>query len=931
MAYSKQMLKQLVGRMRSTAIEGVEREALAAVDFFKAVIELERMKTSDALDGNYFDYDQVEHYDDYTLLVDVVCNQLFNWKFRENLDSTQTKFPKDLCAGICVYVGDKMYRLLSTVIDYDDYKDIDIDSELLPLKYGYLEVDSDEAERLNLTSEEIDAINDGIAADPSRQGVEAVLKQYVAPDASLGEGVFLTLTSKSALLSQIYAELNSARLAEALKTNSLFLDFLTGTAIDNEMASVAEEELIQITALDEHQLSAVASAINSRVSVITGPPGTGKTQVIENILANALLQGKRVLVASKNNKAVDNVKDRFDAIDPSGYLLRFGSKSVIAQQTSTEIRRIQTEITSNQFDASAFSAAKRQYDDDVAKIRAAKRILCRADALQRSLVALTDDLAHHTAALAQIESNLKASLTQIDAQFSDVTSLAGLSLEQLHQHLSALRKLINYITAQLTGTFGFWHNWFSKKKYAAQLLAVVEDMPYQVKEIVQQRGLADSVAQLCDFSAMQAYEQAVEDILTRAVSYIKNCDTARQNASRAKADAEAAINRLTTDCETRQRELDRLQAVDVPQARCDITACRTRIVDHSSELLSLFIEFQKHKPEAKSIISKYLEYIPNNIPWRSGEYQLFTNHAARFFDIFRLSAVTSLSARNAFPLASEFFDMVIIDEASQCDIASALPLMMRTKQLVVIGDPMQLRHITPVKVEEETEIKQALKLRNTPHLKYVEASLWDYCRTFIGSATRGLAAPVVLRNHYRCHPQIIGYSNRMFYRRQLGGELEVKTDLTRLKGPSCGIVVVDVQGTQKAPDININEAEARKAVEIAVSLAEEDSKITIGIVTPFRHQAEYIHSLIPAKLVARINADTVHRYQGDEKDAMIYTTVVTDNSPGGKIRWIDRNVPNLVNVAVTRARSVLYVVCNKHYIMSHSSASLPLGQLIRYQ
>ena len=61
--------------------------------------------------------------------------------------------------------------------------------------------------------------------------------------------------------------------------------------------------------MDNSQRRAVCSALNQKVSVVTGPPGTGKTQMIVNLIANALLFGKKVLVASKNNKAVDNVKE----------------------------------------------------------------------------------------------------------------------------------------------------------------------------------------------------------------------------------------------------------------------------------------------------------------------------------------------------------------------------------------------------------------------------------------------------------------------------------------------------------------------------------------------------------------------------------------------------------------------------------------------
>ena len=63
---------------------------------------------------------------------------------------------------------------------------------------------------------------------------------------------------------------------------------------------------------------------------------------------------------------------------------------------------------------------------------------------------------------------------------------------------------------------------------------------------------------------------------------------------------------------------------------------------------------------------------------------------------------------------------------------------------------------------------------------------------------------------------------------------------------------------------------------------------------------------------------------------MIYSLVVTNNSPDSKIRWIDYKVPNLVNVAVTRAKHLLVIVGNKTYIRNHSRTNLPLGHLVAY-
>ena len=80
-------------------------------------------------------------------------------------------------------------------------------------------------------------------------------------------------------------------------------------------------------------------------------------------------------------------------------------------------------------------------------------------------------------------------------------------------------------------------------------------------------------------------------------------------------------------------------------------------------------------------------------------------------------AVTSLSARRL-PLAPATYDLLVIDEASQCDIASALPLLVRAKRAVIIGDPQQLRHIS--RMSESEDLRALREHGLADHL------LWSY-------------------------------------------------------------------------------------------------------------------------------------------------------------------------------------------------------------
>src|SRR5690606_6537993 len=73
---------------------------------------------------------------------------------------------------------------------------------------------------------------------------------------------------------------------------------------------VPGQGLIYPFGVNESQLAAVEQAFRAQVSVIEGPPGTGKTETILNILANILLRGQTVAVLSNNNAAVENIYEK---------------------------------------------------------------------------------------------------------------------------------------------------------------------------------------------------------------------------------------------------------------------------------------------------------------------------------------------------------------------------------------------------------------------------------------------------------------------------------------------------------------------------------------------------------------------------------------------------------------------------------------------
>ena len=126
---------------------------------------------------------------------------------------------------------------------------------------------------------------------------------------------------------------------------------------------------------------------------------------------------------------------------------------------------------------------------------------------------------------------------------------------------------------------------------------------------------------------------------------------------------------------------------------------------------------------------------------------------------------TNLSAKNSIPLKENIFDLLVIDEASQCDIASALPLFYRTKQVVIICDTKQLKHISTLIESEDRKLFQKNKI---PELyldySYSKNSLYNITERIIKNKNK---SPILLNKHYRSHEDIIGFSNKYFYNEKL--------------------------------------------------------------------------------------------------------------------------------------------------------------------
>lgn len=268
------------------------------------------------------------------------------------------------------------------------------------------------------------------------------------------------------------------------------------------------------------------------------------------------------------------------------------------------------------------------------------------------------------------------------------------------------------------------------------------------------------------------------------------------------------------------------------------------------------------------------------------------------------------------PLQAEVFDLVIVDEASQLAVAPVLPALQRAKRAVIVGDSQQLRHVSFVSQRQQQELLLRQRLPLTfPAADYRNTSMLDMAlaQRDAGRSWSGLD------EHFRCHPQLIEFSNRQFYQ----SALKIMTARPHLTADA--IRIQRVNGVRDHNGVNQMEAEAAIA-QLQLWLRDGVAGDTFAVISPFRAQADYISQRILAVFtLAQINqfqlrADTPYGFQGDERTAMVISFAV-DAQSARAASYLNKH--DVFNVAITRAQQRMVV------LTSVNESELPPDNLLR--
>lgn len=249
----------------------------------------------------------------------------------------------------------------------------------------------------------------------------------------------------------------------------------------------------------------------------------------------------------------------------------------------------------------------------------------------------------------------------------------------------------------------------------------------------------------------------------------------------------------------------------------------------------------------------------------------------------------------------EFFDVVIVDEASQCDLKSLLVLF-RAKKVIIVGDDQQISPSAVGISKEQMNTLIKAHLRSFPHASMMEmqTSLYDITQVVFNSR-----ANIMLKEHFRCVPEIIQFSNQLCYNGNIQ-PLRNPPDSLRLHPTLQNIFV---KGGYREERRQVNKPEAETICEKVRELVADPCYAgkTIGVISlTGSEQAKYILDLIDQYISPQkqeeiaFHAGDSYAFQGDERDVIILSMVV---GQGRRFTSISSDTfLQRYNVAMSRAK-----------------------------
>lgn len=571
------------------------------------------------------------------------------------------------------------------------------------------------------------------------------------------------------------------------------------------------------------QKTALKNALSSPISIIEGPPGTGKTQTILNLILNLVcVHKKSVGIASFNNAAVENVKEKLIARG-FGFLTADLGRKDKQRAFFQSLPKV---------DISDWN-----YKEVVGALKERSELL---DKKIDWLFQIDNERAQLLHKLSQYR--------QEQQYFEQYLSTKSLNPKVL---LPIKPRSSSYLMKFLS-EWQFARRWDRHTGFFFRLKLLFKYGIFRLS------SLLNNEEEIILGLKRKFYSLKVEEIENR----LEECD------------AELEREKFSELLDNYKEDSEKI--------------CRQLIYEAMSGQNRL--AFDENSYKRKENFENFIKCYP---------VVLSTNH----------------SILNSIP-NGYLLDYAIIDEASQVDLLTACLVFSCCKNVIVVGDSKQL---PPVLEKAAKKVFEAKSL----------AKEYDYCQHSLMSSLKAVYGnkipTVLLREHYRCHPKIIDFCNQMFYNNELILHSKIEDqnvnplNLIRT-APGNHMRIKDGDKLNEKGIFNQRELDI-VAQEIIPQLKAKPLGETIGFVTPFALQARMGEQC----LGRNVTSATVHRYQGRERDVMIFSTVLDNNGTHFLQSFVDD--PNLINVSVSRAVKQFVVVTHHNRF---EKAGRNIKALIKY-
>lgn len=277
-----------------------------------------------------------------------------------------------------------------------------------------------------------------------------------------------------------------------------------------------------------------------------------------------------------------------------------------------------------------------------------------------------------------------------------------------------------------------------------------------------------------------------------------------------------------------------------------------------------------------------------------------------FFLCFPVVTTTLHSFRKSiFQLIPDLFDVLMVDESGQIIPYYLVAPLYRMRRAIIVGDVNQIEPIKNVPPRLlEKKYTQYLGEEVYQHFCIDFASAQDFAvpASDYYQMVEDKMCGVVLDEHRRCESAIMAFSNQYVYRNVL--KLKKENDLKKLFGTN--LLAFDIRGFKEIQHYNQAEINAcKEIVDVFVKTYGADIAKDIGIITPFRQQANRLKEAIP-----EVEVGTTHVFQGAEKKYILFSCVIDDTSRSDSLNRFVGGKGNLLNVAFSRAQKQFIYVGN---------------------